>query len=176
MSIDRKTTVAAMTMVGLTSVLATLAVVALTGGTTPEVDELASSAGATATIIENGSIVVIALDPVVVTSGENAPTDVRPPSGGTSAGVPDGPTGATSTTVRPSPPVSGSTTTVATSVTTTLQVTTTIRPVLYTVSGWPIPSNYSVPSKWWGSPIPDYPLGTWTKCALEDDGWACENG
>jgi hypothetical protein len=165
--IDRKTTIAAATMAGLTAMVGVVAAVAVLDGGSPSADQISSSAGATATIIENGSIVVIALDPVLVSAPGDGTASVSAPSGGPDAGSP----GATTTSVGTSPPSSGSTTSVATTV-----PPPTTRAGLYTVSGWLIPSNYDVPSKWWGQDIPDYPVGNWSKCALEDDGWACEVG
>lgn len=165
MKIDRRTMVAAVSMVLLTTVFAGLAYVALIDGGPTRSDQLSTLGEPTITVIENGSMVVIHLDVSTSVSGDA--------TGGSGSG---GSSPSRVTTAAPTvPSTSGGTTSVATSVATTV-VTPTSGPVLRTVSGWPIPSNYYVPSKWWGAAIPDYPLGNWTKCALEDDGWACEMG
>lgn len=183
---DRKTTAAAVAMIAITFTLAMTAAAQLgvfgqdaPASAAPVVTAAASTAaGDTAASL----LVAPQSAPVAIVSGPGAGGGGQRPS---SAG-----SGLTGTgTTSPAPATDGATptsattaaTTATTAPTTTAAATTAPpttaggRPTLYTVSGWLVPANYSVPSKWWTRSIPDFPLGTWAKCKLEDEGWACEH-
>lgn len=180
---DRRTTAAATIMIALTFTLAMTAAAQLGVFGQPEPTSAAPIATALGTAATPETAPATLIDTATI---PGALVTVAPASAGGQRSAPaaGGPAGTTGTTApaaatTPATPATPATTatTATTAPTTTAAPSTTTggRPTLYTVSGWLVPANYSVPSKWWTKPIPDFPLGTWAKCKLEDDGWACEH-
>ncbi len=178
---DRRTTAAATIMIALTFTLAMTAAAQLGVFGQAEPTSAAPIATLPGTAAAGQSAPATSID---ASTAPAAPVTVAAAAAGGQRSTPaaNGPANDTGTTAPgaattpATTPGTTATTTATTAATTTATPTTTGgRPTLYTVSGWLVPANYSVPSKWWTKPIPDFPLGNWAKCKLEDDGWACEH-
>ena len=183
---DRKTTAAATIMIAITFTLGMTAAAQLGvfGQPAPtSAAPLITGPGSTAPG-ETVPATLIALQTVpgapvgVPGAGGGAQRPAAAASGLTGSGTATtAPAGQAPTTPTTATPTTAAATTPTTAPTTTAAPPTTAggRPALYTVSGWLVPANYSVPTKWWTRSIPDFPLGNWSKCKLEDEGWACEH-